>query len=184
MLRQITRTRAHLQREKIHDMTATMRKCSRDGCGERFSLAFRGGRNSDKAMAGRKRTYHDARRYCSDTCRKLASKARRAPINRPVIRPATHLKAPEATTPLSTVTTTTNLVDISAVFGAQKSTRPPLQMTFGDYTVVPDPEWPAMYRVRSPDGSLTDMVNLTRARDAARCFAEQERRQEPLAIAA
>jgi hypothetical protein len=57
-------------------------------------------------------------------------------------------------------------------------------MTFGDYTVVPDPDWPAMYRVRSPDGTLTDMVILTRARDAARCFAEQERRQEPLAKAA
>jgi hypothetical protein len=57
-------------------------------------------------------------------------------------------------------------------------------MTFGGYSVVPDPEWPAMYRVRSPDGSLTDMVNLSRARDAARHFAEQERRQEPLAEAA
>jgi hypothetical protein len=51
-------------------------------------------------------------------------------------------------------------------------------MTFGGYTVVPDPEWPAMYRVRGRDGSLTDMVNLTRARDAARCFAEQAYRQE------
>ena len=37
-----------------------------------------------------------------------------------------------------------------------------------------------MYRVRRPDGTLTDMVNLTRARDAAQCFAEQDRRQEPL----
>jgi hypothetical protein len=51
-------------------------------------------------------------------------------------------------------------------------------MTFGGYTVVPDPEWTAMYRVRRPDGSLTDMVNLTRARDAARGFADQERRAE------
>ena len=47
-------------------------------------------------------------------------------------------------------------------------TKKPLQMTFGGYAVVPDPDWPNMYRVRRPDGSLTEMVNLTRARDAAR----------------
>jgi hypothetical protein len=34
-------------------------------------------------------------------------------------------------------------------------------------TVEPDAKWPKMYRVRLPDGDLTDMVNLTRARDAA-----------------
>jgi hypothetical protein len=34
-------------------------------------------------------------------------------------------------------------------------------------TVEPDAKWPAMYRVRLPDGQLTDMVNLTRAKDAA-----------------
>jgi len=42
---------------------------------------------------------------------------------------------------------------------------------FGGYVVVPDPEWPGMYRVRLPDGRLTDMVNLTRARDAAQVLA-------------
>jgi hypothetical protein len=43
----------------------------------------------------------------------------------------------------------------------------------GSYTVVPDKDWPGMYCVRRPDGSLADMVNLTRAKDAARVFAEQ-----------
>jgi hypothetical protein len=38
-------------------------------------------------------------------------------------------------------------------------------------TVVPHPDWPRMYRVQMPDGSLTDMVNLARARDAAACLA-------------
>jgi len=33
-------------------------------------------------------------------------------------------------------------------------------------TVEPDGKWSGMYRVRH-DGRLTDMVNLTRARDAA-----------------
>jgi hypothetical protein len=34
-------------------------------------------------------------------------------------------------------------------------------------TIVPDETWPGMWRVRMPDGHLTDMVNLTRAKGAA-----------------
>ena len=34
-------------------------------------------------------------------------------------------------------------------------------------TVEPDGRYVGMYRVRLPDGHLTDMVNLTRAKDAA-----------------
>ena len=37
--------------------------------------------------------------------------------------------------------------------------------------IVPDKTYPQMYRVRLPDGQLTDMVNRTRARDAARGLA-------------
>jgi hypothetical protein len=54
-------------------------------------------------------------------------------------------------------------------------------MMFGSYTVIPDGDWLGMYRVRRPDGSLTDMLNLSRARDAARHFADQA---QPLAEAA
>jgi hypothetical protein len=32
--------------------------------------------------------------------------------------------------------------------------------------IVPDKRWPGMYRLRLPDGSLSDMANLTRAKDA------------------
>jgi len=32
--------------------------------------------------------------------------------------------------------------------------------------IVADPKWPWMYRIRRPDGSLTDMVSLSRAKDA------------------
>jgi hypothetical protein len=56
-------------------------------------------------------------------------------------------------------------------YKAQKSGRPTLQMTFGAYTIESDLEWPAMYRIRRPHGTLTDMINLTRARDAAQYFA-------------
>ena len=69
-------------------------------------------------------------------------------------------------------------------FWGSKSGEASLKMDFGGFTVVPDKEWRGMYRVRRPDGRLTNMVNLTRTRDAARCFAEQERRQQPLALAA
>jgi hypothetical protein len=34
-------------------------------------------------------------------------------------------------------------------------------------TIERDAKYPQMWRVRRPDGSLTDMVNRTRAKDAA-----------------
>ena len=37
--------------------------------------------------------------------------------------------------------------------------------------IEPDATWPGMWRVRLPDGRLTDMVNISRARDAARALA-------------
>jgi hypothetical protein len=38
-------------------------------------------------------------------------------------------------------------------------------------TVEPDSHWAGMYRVRFSDGHLTDMVNLSRAKDAALALA-------------
>jgi hypothetical protein len=35
-----------------------------------------------------------------------------------------------------------------------------------DPRIVPDPKWSGMYLVRRPDGSLSNMMNLTRAKDA------------------
>jgi hypothetical protein len=34
--------------------------------------------------------------------------------------------------------------------------------------VISDSNWPGMWRVKRPDGSVTDMLNRARARDAAR----------------
>ena len=59
-------------------------------------------------------------------------------------------------------------------YEGQKSVRASLEMDFGGYAVVPDLNRPKMYRVRRPDGSITDMVNLGRARDAARNLASVE----------
>jgi hypothetical protein len=41
-----------------------------------------------------------------------------------------------------------------------------------DPRIVPDPKWSGMYRIKRPDGSLSDMANLTRCRDALRGFDE------------
>ena len=40
--------------------------------------------------------------------------------------------------------------------------------------VVPDDRYPSMFRIRWPDGSLSDMVNLSRAKDAAMAFAVRQ----------
>ena len=53
-----------------------------------------------------------------------------------------------------------------------RSADQPIDMTFGDFAVVVD----RGYRVRMPDGRLSDRVNLTRARDAARSLAERAKR--------
>jgi len=39
--------------------------------------------------------------------------------------------------------------------------------------VIPDDIWPGMWRIAWPDGRLSDMVNLTRAKDAAEVLAER-----------
>jgi hypothetical protein len=39
--------------------------------------------------------------------------------------------------------------------------------------VIPDKAWPGMWRVRTPDGWLSDMANLSRAKDAAMAIAER-----------
>jgi hypothetical protein len=39
--------------------------------------------------------------------------------------------------------------------------------------VIPDRRCPCMWRIRWPDGSLADKVNLTRAKDAAAATAER-----------
>jgi len=44
--------------------------------------------------------------------------------------------------------------------------------------VVPNAAHPGMWRVRWPDGRLSDITNLTRAKDAVTCFIETEERRQ------
>jgi hypothetical protein len=41
------------------------------------------------------------------------------------------------------------------------------------FSIEADQSYANMYRVRKPDGTLSDMVNLTRAKDAAAVLAER-----------
>jgi hypothetical protein len=43
--------------------------------------------------------------------------------------------------------------------------------------LMPDATRPGMWRVRWPDGRLSDITNLTRAKDAINCFMETEERR-------
>jgi hypothetical protein len=40
--------------------------------------------------------------------------------------------------------------------------------------IVPDAKYPGMYRLLLPGGGLSDMVNLTRAKDALRALTERK----------
>jgi hypothetical protein len=44
--------------------------------------------------------------------------------------------------------------------------------------VVPDAAHPGMWRVRWPDGRLSDITNLTWAKDAVACFMQTEERRQ------
>jgi hypothetical protein len=50
--------------------------------------------------------------------------------------------------------------------------RKPLNL---DPRIAPDAKWPAMFRLRLPDGSLSDKVNLTRAKDALAVVCEESK---------
>ena len=43
---------------------------------------------------------------------------------------------------------------------------------------MPDAVHPDMWRVRWPDGCLSHMTNLSRAKDAVACFMETEERRQ------
>jgi hypothetical protein len=103
-------------------------------------------------------------RYCGPRCRKATQRARDrgAPLRVAATRPGVGVGAAlGVTTP----------VGMSEGQKPQSVTprRKPLKL---DPHIVPDPKWPGMYRIKRPDGSLSDMANLTRCRDALRSFDE------------
>ena len=99
-------------------------------------------------------------RFCSPRCRKAAQRARDrgTPIGVAVTRPSV---APDA------VLSVTATIDISKGQKPQSVTlRQPRKRPKLDPRIVSDLKWPGMYRIKRRDGSLTDMVSLTRAKEA------------------
>ena len=105
-------------------------------------------------------------RFCSPRCRKATQRAsdRGMPITVAATRPGVGLDA---------------VLSVTATIGMSEGQKPqsvtlkrkPAKL---DPRIVPDPKWPGMYRIRRPDGSLSEMANLTRCRDALRSFDEAQ----------
>jgi hypothetical protein len=60
---------------------------------------------------------------------------------------------------------------VAAWFAAPARSTPALVKL--DRRIVPDEKWPDMYRLKRPDGSLSDMANLARIKDALRTLNER-----------
>jgi len=97
-------------------------------------------------------------RFCGPRCRVAAKRSRDR--GTPLIGAATRPSVARGA-----VLSVTAPVGMSEGQKTQSVTlrRKPLKL---DPRIVPDPKWPAMFRLRLPDGSLSDKVNLTRAKDA------------------
>jgi hypothetical protein len=96
-------------------------------------------------------------RFCTSRCRVLAHRGRRVggparAIRRPV---GSFLSVTGGTPPLVPKSTPVTLKPL-----CQNKSLPD--------GIVPDQKWPGMYRIRLPDGGLSDMINLTRVKDAIR----------------
>jgi hypothetical protein len=135
-------------------------------CGERFTAP---------AHSGRYRQTSDRRiksaRYCSRACRQAAYVARRA-ARADVPHSERHKAFRRGVTGVgsrvgyvSDAGATTLATSVTHAVQAAKL-GPKNAASGGAVLIVADAKWSGMYRLRFPDGSLSDMVNLTRAKDA------------------
>jgi hypothetical protein len=98
-------------------------------------------------------------RFCSDAHKVAWHRARNA-IGVPLTAPQMPRRGPVTIEPTAD---TPEAKTGSAVTIETPIPKPARKLPKG---IVPDSKWPGMYRIRLPDGSLSDMVNLTRAKDA------------------
>jgi hypothetical protein len=96
-------------------------------------------------------------RFCGPRCRVAAKRSRDR--GTPLTGAATRFSvAPDA---VLSVTVPIGVSDRQKPQNVTLRRKPPKL----DPRIVPDEHWPGMYRLRRPDGALTDMMNLTRAKD-------------------
>jgi hypothetical protein len=135
-------------------------------CGERFMAPTHSGRYRQTSERRIK-----SARYCSPACRQAAYVARRA-ARADVPHSERHKAFRRGVTGVgsrvgyvSDAGATTLATSVTHAVQAPKL-GPKNAASGGPVSIVPDAKWPGMYRLRLPDGRLTDMVNLTRVKDA------------------
>ena len=99
-------------------------------------------------------------RFCSSRCKQASYRARQPVTVSEPFKRALMSQNPAAAISLRISRETDKCVTVSV---------PPLRK---GYQIIPEEKWPSMFRIRRPDGALTDMVNLTRALDALAAFDE------------
>jgi hypothetical protein len=135
-------------------------------CGERLTAPAHSGRYRQTSERRIK-----SARYCSRACRQAAYVARRAAradvphserhkaFRGRVTDVGSRVKGAGGTDLGTSVTQALQPAEISSEIR-------PKNTTLGAVSIVRDAKWPSMYRLRFPDGRLSDMVNLVRAKDA------------------
>jgi hypothetical protein len=104
-------------------------------------------------------------RVCSDACRKRVARGNSVAARTSWESATCDLSRTRVSPPIPAPSTRSgvDVRDNEPILRASKAPSQPL-----DPRIVPDAKWPGMYRIRKPDGTLTDMANLTRIRDALR----------------
>jgi hypothetical protein len=166
--------------------TAMSNKVVCANCGERFTAPAHSGRYRQTSERRIK-----SARYCTRACRQAAYVARRAiragiphserhkafrhrrtAVGTRVAAVETRVTDGEGTTLHTSVTLALQPTEISSEILTKKA-------ALGAVSIVPDCKWAGMYRLRFSDGSLTDMVNLTRAKDALARLGEKTQISPP-----
>jgi hypothetical protein len=155
-------------RERNTAQPATTRICP--VCGDRFA---RGRHSNRRKAAGRKTVAWST--YCSRACRQAAYRNRKD-IHNNVPASARRRRPAKRRLPLLSACVTSAPERLPGSYPHTCVTRPEIsQRVQGPATpkkrtlppdIVPDGKWPGMYRLRLPNGRLSDLVNLTRAKDA------------------
>jgi hypothetical protein len=159
----------------------TWKECGWGKCGKRFEPAKY---NNQHRGPDSKHKRHKGAIYCSRGCQQKAYRWRLEASQKTVQasrKPAPHTDVP------ATVTRPLEPIENIEVFWTKiDHPRPYFEAGWkregGSYllfgadrllaSVKPDQDYPGLWRVHLPDGHITDMANLTRAKDAALSLAE------------
>ena len=119
------------------------------------------------ACAACKASFHPRRstaRYCGDRCRVAHARSRSGMPARGSKAAVDAVLSVTGHAPSASATKPAPGACVTLIPQQTRASKPSSRKL--DPRIMPDAKWPGMYRVRLPDGSLTDMLNLARAKDA------------------